>query len=81
MELREYLFRNRIEVKDLSKKSGVNTTTLSTVKCQKTRPSFRTATKIVSATNHHVGYADLLPEIYDEMIKEYIMKTKGKSNE
>ena len=79
MDVREYLHKKRMELQELSKKSGVNKQTLSALKCHNTKPSFRTATQIVHATKHEVGYADLIPEIYGAIVNEYITK-KGEKN-
>lgn len=79
MQIREYLFRNRMELQELSKRCCVNNRTMSALKSNTSKPSFRTATRIVNATSHHVGYSDLMPEMYDAMIREYLLK-RGNSN-
>jgi len=74
MEIKEYLYRREMSSRALANKSGINEQTLSLIKLKIQNPSFKTATKIVSATKGEVGYEELLPEVYYAMAREY----KGK---
>lgn len=73
MDLREYLFRNRIERKDLAKKVGCTVQTI-TDAIHNRNLSFKMAQRISMATNLEVGIETLLPHVYLFCIAEFRRK-------
>ncbi len=75
MKLDRYLFENKIKASVFAKKVGLTQQTITCI-CKGRVPSFNTARKIVMATNHEVGFAELMPEVYISMISEYLRTQK-----
>ena len=77
MRLDDYLHEKRKNYECFARKIGMTSQTVRTaVKGQQV--SFRTAKKIVDATNCEVGFEDLLPEVYMKCVTEYLRKTRSK---
>lgn len=60
MDLREYIFYNRIKVKDLCKELGVSASHLSLLRNAKGRPSYRLAKDICKYTGGEVSIEHLM---------------------
>lgn len=75
MELYEYLFRKRMKCPEFGEKIGLTGQTIRAVVNGRS-PSFQTAKKIVLATNHKVGFKELMKEQYEAFIEEYLRTNK-----
>jgi len=62
MDLRHYLFENRIRVKDFAQKIGYTPECISNVSNKKVRPSERLAQLIYQATEGQVSVEELLKD-------------------
>ena len=59
MDLREYLYRNRIQQTDFAKKVGVAVSNINNICLKKQHPKVSTAKRIVEETDGVVGFKDL----------------------
>ena len=70
MELREYLFKNRIKANDFARQLDVHTQTIRGV-LGGGKPSIKLTKKIAMLTGWQVGFRDLLPDVYLSVIAEF----------
>ena len=73
MKLKEYLKKNRISIQNFASDAGLSALTV--MKCMRgEEPRFDTALKIYKQTNKAIDLEELVPNIYQLCIKEFINK-------
>lgn len=74
MDLDEWVWRNRVTLRDISEGTGIHVNTLSSVKLKKIVPRLDVAVKIHMFTNGEVPYEEMMPPEALEKIKKAVHK-------
>ena len=81
MDLRTYLFMNRLRVDQLAKKLKVTPQYLSLISNGKQKPSLQLAIKLVRASKGEISPEDIYPELFDEYKRSPKAKKETKNKE
>lgn len=73
MNLKDFLFYNKLSPEYLGESVGLSGTSIRAIEAGY-EPSFRTAKILVKFTHGLIGYEDIIPGIYREIEKEVLKK-------